>query len=195
MNTGSDISIVEVKPTQLQEYASISIAYEYDKILQVHTVDNGLGGFTMKEVMLSSFRRKNYDEHQGNTPLDWSLRFDISKWGILLAMHRSAPVGGAAIAFGDLNIRLLDDRNDIAVLWDIRIDPEFRKKGIGSRLLSYSEAWAKTQGAKLLKIETQNINLEACRFYSRKGYSLEAINRMAYEDLPDEVQLLWYKWL
>ncbi len=193
MNTDSEIRIVELKHTQLQDYASISIAYDYDRIIQVRPIEAGLGGFYMEEVLLTSIQRKNYDEHKGNTPLDWSLRFDTCKWGFLLAMLGSAPVGGAAIAFGDSDIRLLDDRNDIAVLWDIRIDTKYRNKGIGGQLLSASEHWARAQGAKLLKIETQNINLAACRFYSRKGYSLEAINRMAYEDLPDEVQLLWYK--
>ena len=46
-----------------------------------------------------------------------------------------------------------------------------------------------------MKVETQNVNVPACRFYARQGCVLGAINRFAYPDLPDEVQLLWYKTL
>jgi hypothetical protein len=41
-------------------------------------------------------------------------------------------------------------------------------------------------------VETQNINVPACRFYARQGCVLGAIHPDAYPDLPDEVQLLWW---
>jgi hypothetical protein len=44
-----------------------------------------------------------------------------------------------------------------------------------------------------MRIETQNINVPACRFYARRGYLLGAVHRYAYPQLPDETQLLWYK--
>ena len=44
-----------------------------------------------------------------------------------------------------------------------------------------------------LKIETQNTNVRACRFYERQGCQLRAIHRAAYPELPEEIQLLWYK--
>ncbi len=37
------------------------------------------------------------------------------------------------------------------------------------------------------------INVPACRFYAKQGCVLGAIDRYAYPDHPDEVQLLWYK--
>lgn len=55
------------------------------------------------------------------------------------------------------------------------------------------EAWAAARGCRQLKIETQNVNVPACRFYARQGCVLGAINRFAYREFPDEVQLLWYK--
>jgi len=42
-------------------------------------------------------------------------------------------------------------------------------------------------------VETQNINVPACRFYARQAFVLGAVNRGAYPDLPHDVQLLWYK--
>lgn len=49
------------------------------------------------------------------------------------------------------------------------------------------------RGCFELKIETQNTNVAACKFYERQGCELRNINRAAYPDLPNEVQMLWYK--
>ena len=45
----------------------------------------------------------------------------------------------------------------------------------------------------MLKAETQNINVPACRLYAKHGFALGAINRHAYTELPDEVELVWSK--
>jgi len=42
-------------------------------------------------------------------------------------------------------------------------------------------------------VETQNINVSACRLYASQGFELRTVNRNAYPTLPDEIQLLWYK--
>jgi len=49
------------------------------------------------------------------------------------------------------------------------------------------------QGGRYLAVETQNINVPACRFYARQGCVLGAVNRFAYVEFPDEVELVWYK--
>jgi hypothetical protein len=33
----------------------------------------------------------------------------------------------------------------------------------------------------------------ACQFYERHGFELRSINPNAYPDLPDGVQMLWYR--
>jgi len=33
----------------------------------------------------------------------------------------------------------------------------------------------------------------ACRFYEARGFALEAIDPLAYPELPKEIQFLWYK--
>lgn len=55
------------------------------------------------------------------------------------------------------------------------------------------EAWARERGRRTLKVETQNTNVPACRFYRRMGCALGAIDLFAYAHLPDEVQLMWFK--
>jgi hypothetical protein len=49
------------------------------------------------------------------------------------------------------------------------------------------------RGCRWLKIETQNVNAPACRFYQKMGCTVGAIDRFAYPGLPGEVQLLWWK--
>ena len=62
-----------------------------------------------------------------------------------------------------------------------------------SALFERVEAWAQLHGCRQLKIETQNTNVHACRFYERHGCQLRVIHRAAYPELPEEIQLLWYK--
>ena len=119
----------------------------------------------------------------------------MSNWGLVVARSGGARVGGAVIAFNTPGVDMLERRKDLAVLWDIRVAPEARGRGVGSALFRAAEAWASARGCSRLKIETQNINVPACRFYARQGCVLGAVNRFAYRELPDEVQLLWYKTL
>jgi GNAT superfamily N-acetyltransferase len=88
---------------------------------------------------------------------------------------------------------MLEGRRDLSVLWDIRVAPDARGKGIGSALFERVEAWAQAQGCRQLKVETQNINVRACGFYGRHGCELRAVHYAAYPELPEEIQLLWYK--
>ena len=88
---------------------------------------------------------------------------------------------------------MLEGRSDLAVLWDLRVSPEWRGRGVGTRLFQAAEDWARRRGKAELKIEAQNINPAATRFYARMGCELRSVNADAYPMLPDEVQLLFYK--
>ena len=87
---------------------------------------------------------------------------------------------------------MLEGRDDLAVLWDIRVSPKHRGQGIGRRLMDRVASWARVRQCRWLKIETQNTNVPVCRFYASCGCRLGGIHPGAYTDLPDEVMLLWY---
>ena len=74
-----------------------------------------------------------------------------------------------------------------------RVRPEARSSGTESLLFRAVEAWARDRSCHTLKVETQNTNVPACRFYRRMGCTLGTIDRFAYADLPDELQLMWFK--
>jgi len=175
------------------ELAGVSIAFEVERVFDVSARDGGLGGLILSERRLDAPYVKDYDTEEGESPAQWAGRFDVSNWGLFGAHSNGVRVGGAVVAFDTEGVRMLDGRRDLAVLWDIRVAPPERGRGVGSALFRAAEAWAAARGCRQLKIETQNINVPACRFYARRGCVLGAINRFAYTGLPDEVQLLWYK--
>ena len=70
---------------------------------------------------------------------------------------------------------MLDGREDRAALWDLRVHPDHRGRG----------------SCTILKVETQNINLPACRLYAGEGCTLASIDALAYPTIPEEVQLIW----
>ena len=87
------------------------------------------------------------------------------------------------------------EAGDAAVLWDLRVAPRNRGEGVGRALFAQAERWARAQGKRRLLIETQNINVAACRFYEAMTCDLVSIERAAYPEFPDEVRLIWSKTL
>jgi GNAT superfamily N-acetyltransferase len=186
------LEVLDVPVTALAEYAAVPIAFEVRRVLDVAPIDGGFGGFALSERAVDVPYVKDYDADDGG-PARWPERFDLSNWGLLGARLDGRLVGGAAVAFDTPGLMMLEGRRDLAVLWDIRVAPEARGQGVGAALFRAAEAWAAARGCRQLKVETQNVNLPACRFYARHGCVLGAIHRFAYPELPHEVQLLWYR--
>ena len=90
---------------------------------------------------------------------------------------------------------MLDGRDDMSVLWDIRVDDRYKRHGVGTKLFNMAVEWSKLNGLKQMKIECQNNNVQACRFYHKHGAVLGKIDEYAYYNdsyVEDEVQLIWY---
>jgi GNAT superfamily N-acetyltransferase len=188
-----NLKIEEQSMDRLDEHAEIAVAFVVERILAVFAPDSGLGGILLTEAAVQSPWTKDYDAIKGEGPTRWLKRFDTSNWGLIAAYDGQERIGGAVIAFNTAGVHMLAGRPDLAVLWDIRVRPDTRSAGVGSALFHAAEVWSRTRGCRTLKVEAQNINLPACRFYARMGCTLGAINRRAYPDLPDETQLLWFK--
>jgi ribosomal protein S18 acetylase RimI-like enzyme len=192
----SPVRVEEVGPAHLALYASIPISFRVESLLRVETCDRGLGGITLTEEPVTDPFTRNYDQEPDSedSPVGWPKRFDVTRWGFLLAMEDDRPIGGATIAYDTPEVRLLEGRRDLALLWDIRVAPDQRGRGVGSALLCHAAAWARARGCDWLKIETQNTNVRACRFYLKQGCELGGIQRHAYAEMPyvEETMLLWY---
>jgi GNAT superfamily N-acetyltransferase len=187
------IDIVQESFTAVADYASIPMAFRVDRVLDVETRADDGGTFILSERSIESPYVKDYDVIEGEDPLSWVHRFDLSNWALFAAREQGRRVGGAAAVFNTAGLAILEGRLDLAAVWDIRVLPDARCRGVGYSLFRAAEEWARLQGCRQLKVETQNINVPACKFYERQGCVLRAIHRRAYPETPEEIQFLWYK--
>jgi GNAT superfamily N-acetyltransferase len=186
------IDVVEEKQSALAAYARIPIAFEVREIIDVRMPPSAAGRFTLTPRPVVVPWVKDYDTLDTG-PSAWATQFDLTLWTFFGAHVNGQRVGGAAVVFRAPDVDMLAGRPDLALLWDIRVAPTHRGRGVGQALLAAVEAWAAARGAEWLEVETQNINAPACRFYERNGFELRAVDPFAYPSLPDETQLLWYK--
>ena len=189
------ISIEMVGPERLTDYTRIPIAFEVTHRLSAELAGNGIGGIRLRETKVTTPYVKDYDASDKGGPDRWGEHFDITNFVIFLAARDGSPVGGATLVYDTQSLHMLAGRKDMVVLWDIRVVPGLRRDGVGSMLFRHAADWARCKGFRLLKIETQNINLPACRFYLKQGCRLGEINRYAYATDPEvahEVMLVWY---
>jgi hypothetical protein len=170
------IEVTEEPMTALPEYARVPIAFTVDRVLDVTNHDTGPGGFGLSERRLDVPYEKDYDAIAGEGPLHWARRFDLSNWALFTARLATRMVGGATVAFDTPGLTMLEGRRDLAVLWDIRVSPDALARALALR----------------------------CSNGSRPGRSCTVVgssrskrriptHRAAYRELPEEIQLLWYK--
>jgi GNAT superfamily N-acetyltransferase len=176
----------------LAAYARVSIAFEVRSVFDVEETGDARR-FRLVERGLPEPYVKDYDAVPGASPAELAARFDLTNWAVFAARSDGVRVGGAIVAFDTEGVELLEGRRDLAVLWDLRVAPAMRGRGVGAALFRAGEAWAGARGCRHLKVETQDVNVPACRFYARQGCALGAVRRGAYEAFPSEVQLLWWK--
>lgn len=182
----------------LMRYASVPISFTVRSRLRVTPIEGGLGGLVLVQEPVDTPWMKDYDVDE--PPITWPNLFDMHNWALIIATaNNGRVVGGATVAYDTPGIHMLEGRRDLAVLWDIRVHPEMRGKGVGSLLYRAACDWARSRGdgktVRQLKAETQNINVDACRFYAAQGAVLGAINSYGYSGTKyaDEAMLLWYK--
>ena len=189
------ISTLPVNIESLAEYSTIPSRFEVKSRLSVEVLNDGFGGVALNEEVVSPTYIKDYDVMDGEGPTRWVRDFDTANWVMFLAREGNLTIGGATVAFRTPGVFMLGGRDDIAVVWDIRVNPAYRRSRIGSSLFKEAVKWAKERGCKYLKVETQNVNIPACRFYISQGCQLGEINRFAYTNprLVNEVMLVWYR--
>lgn len=190
-----DIELLPANLKTLTELSIIPISFEVKTIFRVELLDGGLGGVLLKEEPVSHPYVKDYDARDGEGPTRWLRRFDTNNWVVLLARQKGTAIGGGALVTNSPGIDMLRRRQDLAVLWDLRVRPEFRGQGTGTELFRRAAQLAREKGCTQLSAETQNVNMPACKFYRKQGCRLGEINRFQYiSNFPvaHEVMLVWY---
>jgi ribosomal protein S18 acetylase RimI-like enzyme len=103
------------------------------------------------------------------------------------------------LAYVDENLAgqiiLWENWNGYGYINDIAVDARYRRLGIGRQLIARAVEWARARGLPGLMLETQDINVAACRFYASCGFRLGGFDQYLYRGLHpemDEVALYWY---
>lgn len=187
------VTVAEEPIDRLAATAAIPIAFRVESVFDVDLAEQGLGGVRLIEHSIAVPWTKDYDRDSGEGPADWPGRFDVANWGLITARREGDRIGSAVIAWSTRDLDMLRGRADLAVLWDLRVQPDARRQGIASALIDAAVEWAAHRGCRWLAVETQNINVPACRLYVRHGFELGSIDRFAYPDLPAETQLVWFR--
>ena len=187
------LEIVREDSRTLRAYASISIAFEVREVLASASLTTPRDVLPLRTSPVAAPYWKDYDGYADNGPLSWPARFDVEQWNFFAARIDGRRIGGAVVIAGDPSVELLGARDDLALLWDLRVSPDVRRRGVGVALLAAVEAWARERQLSSLRVETQDVNVPACRLYAKCGFAVEAIARAAYPELLDEVQLIWSK--
>lgn len=92
-------------------------------------------------------------------------------------------------------LMLRDDWTKYALIHDLAVDPKHRRQGVGRALIRRAVDWAQAAGFPGLTLETQDINVPACRLYESCGFQLCGFDTQLYkgQNPPlDEVALFWY---
>ncbi|HEY0098860.1 MAG TPA: GNAT family N-acetyltransferase [Pyrinomonadaceae bacterium] len=185
------INVRENPTLSLADYEAIPISFRVERVLRMERPPENAPGFIFSEEPLDAPYVKDYD-WPDSRPTVWAKHWDISKWGIFSAEEGGRLVGGAVVAWDTPEILQLQGRRDICALWDIRVLPSHRGRGVGTALFKAAANWARSRGAVALRIETQTINVAACRFYAAQGCTLAVVDLHAYPELPHETQLIWH---
>jgi GNAT superfamily N-acetyltransferase len=186
-----NIECHNVTSDELARYREISIGYCAKTRFRVDRSDRGLGGLPFVEENLSAEVWFDYDAQDEQGVFRWERR-NLENWQIFYVVDSGIRVGGAVGARKTHDVNMLEDRDDLACLWDLRVSVEHRGTGIGRKLVDAAKEWATENGCIELKIETDTYNVPACRFYSAIGCELRTIRLNPDPDWPEEHQLLWY---
>lgn len=185
-----DFSIRDARDL-LDDYRKIPMLKVVNSIYELREIDRGLGGIQFKEMQVDEIV---LDMSWDADPMDWLRTFNTENWGFYIIYAEDIPVAGATIAFNTPEVHMLANRKDLAVLWDLRVAPDYQQMGLGAMLFQLAVSWAMERNCTQLKIETQNNNVRACKFYASQGCVLGELNKFAYYgEEDDEVMLIWYK--
>jgi len=194
MGLSKTITYKKVDRTYFPQYDQIPMTVHVSAYYRIDKDNRDLGGFTLVETPIEPYI-KDFCVGDDESITRWEKRWDISNWAFFMAFDGERPVGGATIVSRTKEIKMLSGRDDLAVLWDIRVDDAYKHKGIGQALFDMSVNWSREQGLVQMKIECQNNNIPAIRFYHKQGAILSSIDEYAYYNEPEyrhETQLIWF---
>lgn len=112
-------------------------------------------------------------EPPGVRPPDWDAQHAVtairrlvaSDHAVLFIGREDGRVVGLCSVYLDIDSIRFGQR---AWVEDLAVDPSYRSRGIGKRLLDEAKEWARARGARRLGLESAVSRVDAHRFYERE---------------------------
>lgn len=93
--------------------------------------------------------------------------------GFSLGAYLNGQCAGIALAE-------VESWNCVMNVWEFHVHPDYRRRGIGHRLMDELAGRACLAGLRALVVETQNTNVDAIRFYRSAGFTIDGIDLSYY---------------
>ncbi|MGI6029230.1 MAG: GNAT family N-acetyltransferase [Candidatus Heteroscillospira sp.] len=75
--------------------------------------------------------------------------------------------------------------NEVMVLHTLVVDPQIKGKGYGSEFVKFYEEYAASRNCRYLRIDTQEKNMSARKFYKKLGFREAGIVFCNFNGIPD----------
>jgi GNAT superfamily N-acetyltransferase len=182
------IRVIQETVSNIEAYESIGIGFEVRSRVCLDTLVSSKG-MIIRETATNPWW-KDYDDCPEDRPTALPTRWSTANWAMFAAYVDSQRVGGVITARDTPGMNMLEGRTDVALIMDIRIAFAFRGMGIGRALFENALVWAQDHRCAELRVETQDVNVPACRFYAAMGCDLLSAEQNAYPN-SDETKLVW----
>lgn len=175
-----NITIRKMTSGDLGRLPEIDDSFIVDSVLLLTLKENKIR-YSVKPI--PSCKKSYTDESE---PADYSVYLDNPDQAVYLAFAGNQPAELAAVK---------RNWNEYAYIEDIKVDPAFRRHGIGRKLMEQAKRWAQEKGLAGITLETQNNNVKACKFYENFGFEIGGFDLFLYKGIDqhqDEIALYWY---
>ena len=143
------------------------------------------------EVVLTTMRRRHLRPvlriEALVYPRPWSLRLFMSELALRSTRaYTVATVGGVVVGYSGLMTTGED-----AHVTTLAVDPQWHRRGIGSRLLLQMVHTAVERGARHLTLEVRVTNEPAQRLYRKFGFAPAGVRKNYYVETNEDALVMW----
>ena len=173
-----DTTIKELNKNNIDDIGKVDGYFQIDSQLVLHAENN--------QIRYTVVNRPVKEKRYAPEDSDYAAFIDDPDKVVFLA-YLDGIIAGRII--------LYKYWNNYAYIEDIAVDVEFRRHGVGRALIDQAKRWARQKQLPGIMLETQNNNVQACKFYERCGVLLGGFDNMLYRGLDKdtgEVALYYY---
>ncbi len=129
-----------------------------------------------------------YEIEKNTFPIPWSKKAFINELSNKVATYYVATFDSEVIAYGGMWI-VEGDAN----ITNIAVREEYKKLGIGGKIIEKLVQYAKEKGCTGITLEVRKSNSIAINLYQKKGFKVEGTRKKFYTDNNEDALIMWLK--